>query len=112
MTLSIEQLSRWDEHFIIQQSAYFFITLLCVLGVVLQTILDVYIYNFNKETVCKKCLMIPEWLPQAVIRGRTGQRKGTFKKINKRTNEQNKNKTKNKPNNGQHNTTFKNYRIQ
>jgi hypothetical protein len=51
--------------------------------------------------------MIPEWLPQAVIRG---QRKGTFKKKIKRTNEQNKNKTKSKPNNGQHNTTFKNYR--
>ena len=61
----------------------------CVLGVVLQTILDVYIYIYIsclKETVCKKCLMIPEWLPQAVIRGRTGQRKGPKKiKMKERT---------------------------
>ena len=44
--------------------------------------------------MCKKRLMIPEWLPQAVIRGRTGQRKGTKKK-EKRTN---KTKTKQRAN--------------
>ena len=41
LTLDIEKVSRWDENFVIQQSVEFFITLFCVLGVVLQTILDV-----------------------------------------------------------------------
>jgi hypothetical protein len=40
--LDIYKVPRWDENFVIQQSVYFFITLFCVLGVVLQTTLDVY----------------------------------------------------------------------
>ena len=43
VTLDIKKVSRLEETFVIQQSVKFFITLFCVLGVVLQTILDVYI---------------------------------------------------------------------
>jgi len=46
ISLDIDQVPRWDEHFVIQRSVKFFITLFCVLGVVLQTILDVYIYIY------------------------------------------------------------------
>jgi hypothetical protein len=40
--LDIDKVPRWDEHFVIQRSVQFFITLFCVLGVVLQTNVDVY----------------------------------------------------------------------
>ena len=43
ISLDIDKVPRWDEHFVIQRSVKCFITLFCVLGVVLQTILDVYI---------------------------------------------------------------------
>jgi len=40
--LDIDKVPRWDENVVIQQSVYFFITLFCVLCVVLQTISEVY----------------------------------------------------------------------
>ena len=52
----IEKVFRWDENFVIQQSVQFFITLFCVLAVVLQTILDVYIsvlYISAPYIICK-----------------------------------------------------------
>jgi hypothetical protein len=41
-----------QSNFVIQQSVEFFITLFCVLGVVLQTILDVYIYINSTLSEC------------------------------------------------------------
>jgi len=46
ISLDIDKVPRWDKNFVIQRSVKFFITLFCVLGVVLQTILDVYIYIY------------------------------------------------------------------